>query len=127
MKYYINLVTNKSPNSHLIKSTRIQSSLIPTEEQFKEWKIKSLEQFIVTGQSSLLILELSQQDFKKFVIKCYKSIGKNIDLHEENKNLYRIPTRQGAFFEEINHLMLYNDEYQSNIAVIKIKELCQKN
>lgn len=126
MKYYINLVTNKNPNSHLIKYTRIQSSMIPTEEQFQEWKIRSLEQFIITGKSSVMVLELSSQDFHKFVVKCYKAIGKNVELSSEGDNLYRIPTKQGAFFEQIDHLKLYNDEYKSIIAVIKIEQSCQK-
>lgn len=128
MKYYIHLVTNKNPSSHLIKSTRIQSELVPTEEQFQEWKIKSLEQFLITGRSSMMILELSKQDFHKFITKCYKTIGKNVELSSEGENLYRIPTKQGAFFEQIDHLKLYNDQYKSIIAVIKIKEVvCQKN
>lgn len=121
MKYYISLITNKQMGSNVIKKTRIQSPITPTEEQFKEWKRGTVLAAINKQPVLPIFIEYNREDFIKIVQRLYRKVGKSVSLHEEGSNLYRIPTKQGAFFEEIDHIPLYNDVYQNNIAVIKIK------
>lgn len=125
MKYYISLITNKQHNSNIIKRTRIQSPITPTDAKFQEWRIESLRAFINKEDVLPMFIEYNYDDFVKVIKKLYRIIQKNISIEKDEENekslLFRIPTKQGAFFEHIDHITLYSDEYKSNIAVIKVK------
>ena len=125
MKYYISLITNKQHNSNIIKRTRIQSPIVPTEKQFEEWKIESLRAFTNKEPVLPMFIEYNYDIFIEVVLKFYRIIQKNVTIEKETEDekslLFRIPTKQGAFFEHIDHIALYSDEYKSNIAIIKVK------
>jgi hypothetical protein len=121
MEFYIDLIVKRSlSDKEPDRKTRIKSLIKPSIEQIEEWKTGSVKKFILPCTFSLMLIKLPKQDFQNFVFKCYKSIGKNIELNGEHENLYRIPTKQGAFFEEIDSLFLYSSEYGLNIAKIII-------
>lgn len=120
MEYYINLISKRTHGSNLVSKTRVHSHIQPTEEQFEEWKKGTIESFIVGTHHHPMVIELEKEKFGEEVQKFYRKIGKKAE-QQDDSTVFKIPSKQGSFYEEIDHLWLYSPDYKSNIAVIKIK------
>jgi len=123
MEYYINLISKRVPGSSLVSMTRVHSPIEPSEEEFERWKLKTIDCFVKGIQHEPIVINITEDKFVRLIYSLYRKIGKKIEQCDKNSLTFKISTKHGSFYEEIDHLWLYSPEYKSNIAVIKIKQL----
>lgn len=116
---YIYLTTKREPNSSIVQRTRIQApTYIVSKQELQTWREDSLREFLLTGKVSILTKQVPIEIFEKLVKKLYKKLGKNIERYEDTSS-FRIPTKNGAFYEKIDTIQVYSSDYKSIIAEIK--------
>lgn len=120
MDYYINLISKRIHGSTIISKTRVQSPVKPSKDIFEEWKLKTIDSFVKGIHHQPMVINMTVEEFVSLVLKLYKKIGKRIEQQDDSLT-FKISTKQGSFYEEIDHLWLYSPEYKANIAVIKTK------
>ena len=127
MKLYLDLLIKKSPNG-TDKKTRILidnipelKKLEPSETTMEKWREFSTKVWLESGKIEKLQIKLEKDHFYNIVKSAYKYVGKNIEVYDEKINSFRIPIKEGYFFECINKLDLYADIYGMSIITLKIK------
>lgn len=116
---YIYLTTKREPNSTIVQRTRVQApTYIVSKQDLQAWREDSLREFLLTGKVSILTKQVPIEIFEKLVKKLYKKLGKNIERYEDTCQ-FRIPTKRGAFYENIDTIQVYSSDYKAIIAEIK--------
>lgn len=127
MKLYLNLLIKKTLKGEdqrtriLIDNVPELKALEPDEITFEKWREFSTKVWLESGKLEMLNLKTSKENFYNIVKKAYKFTGKEIEVYDEKINSFRIPMKEGFFFECINKLELYSDIYENNIIILKIK------
>lgn len=127
MKLYLDLLVKKTPNGKdqysriCIDNIKGLKELHPDDITLEKWREFSTKVWIETGKLELLEIKVEKEKFNKYIKTAYKHFGKNIELIDEKLNIFRIPIKEGAFFDQIKSFKLYSDVYETEIITISIK------
>ena len=120
MKFDTLLKVKRNVSSGLYSYTRLNindisivADLLPTDIQIAQWSYETIH----SGSFDPIHIKVTDGLFDDIIKSLYMKVGKKIEKH--NKNLWRIPVKNGnVFFENIDKLILRSKELNLNIIVI---------
>ena len=112
----------RDPQTGHFSITRLSASKIsalteylPTEAQVTQWAIHAARLLSLGRMPDLIHVKLVPEAFDSVVTSMYKRCGKNVTREGD---VWRVPMKEGAFFIDIDRIVLYNDDYKLDTIVI---------